>query len=120
MVVSGKIMNNPILNNFNVKSLFFIILTILFLNHEVVYSHALENKNEIENLIESWIEQNPDKIRFSLEKLAAKEEKDKIENLMGLCRKCHLQCEAKKISIEEQKEIHMNYLQVQSKSIRYE
>ena len=80
MVVSGKIMNSPILNNFNVKSLFFIILTILFLNHEVVYSHALEDKKEIENLIESWIEQNPDKIRFSLEKLAAKEEKEKIEN----------------------------------------
>ena len=79
MVVSGKIINNPILHNFNVKSLFFIILTILILNHKVVYSHDLEDKNEIENLIESWIEQNPDKIRLSLEKLAAKEEKDKIE-----------------------------------------
>ena len=64
MVVSGKIMNNTKLHNFNVKSLFFIILTILFLNHEVVYSHALEDKNEIEDLIESWIEQNPDKIRL--------------------------------------------------------
>ena len=84
MVVSGKIMNNPTLNNFNVKSLFFIILTILFLDHEVVCSHALEDKNEIENLIESWIEQNPDKIRFSLEKLAAKEEKEKIENNFSL------------------------------------
>jgi len=40
--------------------------------------------NEIEKLIESWIEQNPDKIRFSLEKLAAKEEKDKIENNFNL------------------------------------
>ena len=77
MVVSGKIMNNKKLYNFNVKSLFFIILIILFLNHEVVYSHALEDKNEIENLIESWIEQNPDKIRFSLEKLAAKKKKIK-------------------------------------------
>ena len=84
MVVSGKIMNSKKLHKFNVKSLFFIILPILFLNHEVVYSHALEDKNEIENLIESWIEQNPDKIRFALEKLAAKEEKDKIENNFNL------------------------------------
>ncbi len=84
MVVSGKIMNNQKLHNLNVKSLFFIMLTFLFLNHEVVYSHALEDKNEIEKLIEIWIEQNPDKIRFSLEKLAAKEEKDKIENNFNL------------------------------------
>ena len=71
MVVSGKIMNYKKLHNFNVKSLFFIILTILFLNHEMVYSHTLKDKDEIENLIESWIEQNPDKIRSALEKLAA-------------------------------------------------
>ena len=77
-------MNNKKLHNFNVKSLFFITLTFLFLNIDVVYSHALEDKDEIENLIESWIEQNPDKIRFSLEKLAAKEEKDKIENNFNL------------------------------------
>ena len=49
MVVSGKIMNNTKLHNFNVKSLFFIILTILFLNLEVVYSHALEDKDKIES-----------------------------------------------------------------------
>ena len=84
MVVSGKIINNTKLHNLNAKSLFFIMLTILFLNHEVVYGHALEEKDEIEDLIESWIEQNPDKIRFSLEKLAAKEEKDKIENNFNL------------------------------------
>ena len=84
MVVTVKIMNNPKLHNFNVKCLFFIILAILFLYREVVYSHTLEDKNEIENLIESWIEQNPDKIRFSLEKLAAKEEKDKIEKNFNL------------------------------------
>ena len=84
MVVPDKIMNNLNLQNMNFKSLFFIIFIILFLNHEVVNSHDLEDKNEIAKLIESWIEQNPDKIRFSLEQLAAKEEREKIEKNFNL------------------------------------
>ena len=50
------------------------------LRMERAIRERMSSANEIENLIESWIEQNPDKIRFSLEKLAAKEEKEKIEN----------------------------------------
>lgn len=48
--------------------------------------------------------------------LGGSKTKDYIENIMCLCRPCHLDCEAKKISIEEQKEIHLNYLHVQSKT----
>ena len=36
--------------------------------------------------------------------------KDTIENLMGLCRECHSKAESKKISKEELKETHNNFL----------
>ena len=37
-------------------------------------------------------------------------DKDTIENLMGLCRSCHLKCESGEIPKEKQKEIHNRFL----------
>ena len=66
------------LYNSNVKRFFFIFLLSLFYQ-EMIYSHALNDQNEIEKLIENWIEKNPDKIRYALKKLKIREEKEKKE-----------------------------------------
>ena len=50
------------LYNSNVKRFFLIFLLSLFYQ-EMIYSHVLKDQNEFEELIENWIEKNPDKIR---------------------------------------------------------
>ena len=67
------------LYNLNVKKFFLIFLMSFFLNQEMIYSHSLKEQNEIEKLIENWIKKNPDKIRFALKMLKAKEEKEEKE-----------------------------------------
>ena len=73
------------LYNLNVKRFFFIFLMSLFLHQEMIYSHALDDKNEIEELIENWIKKNPEKIRYALKMLKAREEKEEKEkNFLSL------------------------------------
>ena len=50
-----------------------------FLCQEMIYSHSLKEQNEIEKLIENWIKKNPDKIRYALKMLKAREEKEEKE-----------------------------------------
>ena len=45
----------------------------------MTYSHVLKDQKEFEELIENWIEKNPDKIRYALEMLQAREEKKEKE-----------------------------------------
>ena len=66
------------LYNSSVKRFFLIFLISLFYQ-EMVYSHVLKDQKELEELIENWIEKNPDKIRLALEMLKAKEEKKEKE-----------------------------------------
>ena len=66
------------LYNSNVKRFFLIFLMSLFYQ-EMIYSHVLKDQNEFEELIENWIEKNPDKIRYALEMLQAREEKKEKE-----------------------------------------
>lgn len=42
--------------------------------------------------------------------MGGSKEKDKIENLMAVCRKCHIQYGDKKDHIEWLKEIHNNFI----------
>jgi len=72
------------LYNSNVKRFFLIFLMSLFYQ-EMIYSHVLKDQNEFEELIENWIEKNPDKIRYALEMLKAREEKvEKEKNFLLL------------------------------------
>ncbi len=66
------------LYNSNVKRFFLIFLMSLFYQ-ETIYSHVLKDQKEFEELIENWIEKNPDKIRYALEMLKAREEKKEKE-----------------------------------------
>ena len=66
------------LYNSSVKRFFLIFLISLFYQ-EMIYSHVLKDQKELEELIENWIEKNPDKIRLALEMLKAKEEKKEKE-----------------------------------------
>ena len=67
------------LYNLDVKKFLLIFLMSFFLNQEIIYSHSLKEQNEIEKLIENWIKKNPDKIRYALKMLKAKEEKEEKE-----------------------------------------
>ena len=72
------------LYNSNVKRFFLIFLMSLFYQ-ETIYSHVLKDQKEFEELIENWIEKNPDKIRYALEMLKAREEKvEKEKNFLLL------------------------------------
>ena len=72
------------LYNSNVKRFFLIFFMSLFYQ-EMIYSHVLKDQNEFEELIENWIEKNPDKIRYALEMLKAREEKvEKEKNFLLL------------------------------------
>ena len=66
------------LYNSNVKRFLLIFLISLFYQ-EMTYSHVLKDQKEFEELIENWIEKNPDKIRYALEMLKAREEKEEKE-----------------------------------------
>ena len=66
------------LYNSNVKRFFLFFLMSLFYQ-ETIYSHVLKDQKEFEELIENWIEKNPDKIRYALEMLQAREEKKEKE-----------------------------------------
>ena len=64
----------------------FFIFLILFLNKNI-YAHSNFDENNLEDLdkvIEIWIQENPDKIRSALEKLAQKEEARKNKETFDL------------------------------------
>ena len=67
------------LYNLDVKKFLLFFLMSFFLNQEIIYSHSLKEQNEIEKLIENWIKKNPDKIRYALKMLKAREEKEQKE-----------------------------------------
>lgn len=47
-------------------------------------------------------------------KRGGSKDKDYIENLMGLCRECHIEAEAKRISKEELTKVHLKRVKQKS------